>query len=290
MGAKMATGVKSGASEPKDLGKEFIHSWKTACNFDFADHITIVILGASGDLARKKIYPSFWALYRDGYLPPTVNIVGYARTKGSFDTILAKMKDNLKVKHGDQQTFERFCKANSYVAGAYDNDDDLQKLNAAIKKLEHHGSSHGPAVSSNRLFYLALPPSVYKSVTTGVRKNLWHGKGWHRIIIEKPFGKDSKSSDDLSQHLTALFKEKEIFRIDHYLGKEMVQNVIALRFSNIAISRMWDRRSVANVLITMKEPFGTEGRGGYFDEFGIIRDVIQNHLLQVCAAQIARRC
>ena len=105
--------------------------------------------------------------------------------------------------------------------------------------------------------------------------------GWSRVIIEKPFGKDSASSEKLSNHLSSLFKEEELYRIDHYLGKEMVQNLMTLRFGNLLFSPTWNRNYIASVVITFKEPFGTQGRGGYFDEFGIIRDIMQNHLLQV---------
>ena len=110
---------------------------------------------------------------------------------------------------------------------------------------------------------------------------LFISTGWNRVIVEKPFGKDSASSAKLSNHLSSLFKEEEIYRIDHYLGKEMVQNPITLRFGNILFSPTWNRDHIASVIITFKEPFGTMGRGGYFDEFGIIRDIMQNHLLQV---------
>lgn len=106
-------------------------------------------------------------------------------------------------------------------------------------------------------------------------------RGWNRIIVEKPFGKDAKTSGELTEHLSKLFKEEQLYRIDHYLGKEMVQNLMTIRFGNKIFNPTWNRENIASVLITFKEPFGTQGRGGYFDEFGIIRDVMQNHLLQI---------
>merc|ERR1712071_552405 len=125
------------------------------------------------------------------------------------------------------------------------------------------------------------PPSVFESVTSHLSQSCMAPKGWTRIIVEKPFGHDSQSSNQLSAHLASLFSEDQIYRIDHYLGKEMVQNLMILRFGNSFLGATWNRHHIDNVQITFKEPFGTEGRGGYFDEFGIIRDVMQNHLLQV---------
>ncbi|KAG8982729.1 Glucose-6-phosphate 1-dehydrogenase, partial [Tulasnella sp. 427] len=133
----------------------------------------------------------------------------------------------------------------------------------------------------NRIFYFALPPSVFLNVAAGLKKNNYTEKGENRIIVEKPFGKDLESSREMMTKLKTDWQEDETFRIDHYLGKEMVKNMLVLRFANIAFSAAWDKNSISNVQITFKEPFGTEGRGGYFDEFGIIRDIQQNHLLQV---------
>jgi len=133
----------------------------------------------------------------------------------------------------------------------------------------------------NRVFYLATPPNVFESISKQVHANCMGKRGWNRIIIEKPFGKDLETSNQLSQALSALFTEDQIFRIDHYLGKEMVQNLMVLRFGNRFLSPAWNRESIATVTISFKEPFGTEGRGGYFDTFGIIRDVMQNHLMQI---------
>merc|ERR1712071_741607 len=133
------------------------------------------------------------------------------------------------------------------------------------------------------------PPSVFESVTSHLSQSCMAPKGWTRIIVEKPFGHDSESSNQLSAHLASLFTEDQIYRIDHYLGKEMVQNLMILRFGNRLFGPTWNRDSIASVTITFKEPFGTQGRGGYFDEFGIIRDVMQNHLLQIfCLAAMEK--
>ncbi|GFV39354.1 glucose-6-phosphate 1-dehydrogenase [Trichonephila clavipes] len=233
-----------------------------------------VVFGASGDLAKKKIYPTLWALYRDGLIPPKTKFVGYSRSELKVEDIKSRALPYMKVKDDQKQLLNQFFMVNSYVSGAYDKSDDFEKLNGHMKKLEN-------ASPSNRLFYLALPPTVFSIVTENLKLKCMSPKGWNRVIIEKPFGRDSASSDELSKHLSSLFEEDEIYRIDHYLGKEMVQNFMALRFGNRIFGPIWNRDNIASVMITFKEPFGTQGRGGYFDSFGIIRDVMQNHLLQI---------
>uniref|UniRef100_A0A0B7AXQ6 Glucose-6-phosphate 1-dehydrogenase n=1 Tax=Arion vulgaris TaxID=1028688 RepID=A0A0B7AXQ6_9EUPU len=236
-----------------------------------ASHV-FVILGASGDLAKKKIYPTLWWLFKDGLLPPKTFFVGYARSQLSLEDVKKSCLPHMKVKPSEEEKLKEFFKLNDYVAGSYDKAEDFKKLNKAI---EQKGSS-------NRLFYMALPPSVFETVTLNIKAVcMAKGDKWTRIVIEKPFGKDLESSNRLSGHLGALFKEEELYRIDHYLGKEMVQNLMVLRFGNKIFSPIWNRDNVASVIISFKEPFGTQGRGGYFDEFGILRDVMQNHLLQI---------
>ncbi|CAF2396099.1 unnamed protein product [Rotaria sp. Silwood2] len=233
------------------------------------------VFGASGDLAKKKIYPTLWWLYRDGFLPEYIRFIGYARSQITIEKIFENAAKYMKVQEDEREIYEKFVEINSYVAGSYDNGKDLEKLNTEANKLSKQESAH-------RLFYLALPPSVYESVTELISKHCRpKSPGWLRLVVEKPFGKDLESSNKLSSHLSNFFTEEEIYRIDHYLGKEMVQNIIVLRFANQILSRIWNRDSIASVNIIFKEDIGTQGRGGYFDEFGIIRDVIQNHLMQI---------
>ncbi|GBP23110.1 Glucose-6-phosphate 1-dehydrogenase [Eumeta japonica] len=241
---------------------------------DFKHPHTFVIFGASGDLAKKKIYPTIWYLYRDNSLPNNTKFIGYARTKQTVSDIREKCKKYMNVRPGEEEKFEQFWQVNSYESGAYDKRVDYELLNQHISKFEK-----GPI--ANRIFYLAVPPSVFEKVTENIRNACVSIKGYTRVIIEKPFGRDDVSSDKLSNHLGGLFKEQQIYRIDHYLGKEMVQNLMTIRFANKIFSPSWNRENIASVLISFKEPFGTEGRGGYFDDFGIIRDVMQNHLLQI---------
>ncbi|CAL8115564.1 unnamed protein product [Orchesella dallaii] len=249
------------------------HSNGQGEHLDNVPHV-FTILGASGDLAKKKIYPTLWWLYRDGLLPNVTWFVGYARSKMSLADVRAKCDQYMQVKPDEKEMYEKFWELNEYVAGSYDGRRDFELLNQEIAKKEKN-------MSANRLFYLALPPSVFEPCTTNIRNTCMATRGWTRVIIEKPFGKDSDSSAQLSNHLASLFKEEQIYRIDHYLGKEMVQNLMTLRFGNRIFGPTWNRENVASVLISFKEPFGTFGRGGYFDEFGIIRDVMQNHLLQI---------
>lgn len=241
---------------------------------DFQYPHTFILLGASGDLAKKKIYPTIWYLYRDNLLPKNTMFVGYARTKQTITDVRETSKKYIKVRSGEEDKFEEFWKANQYVAGSYDKRVDFELLNQEISKFEK-----GPV--ANRIFYLAVPPTVFEEVTVNIRNACISIKGFTRVIIEKPFGRDDESSAKLSNHLAGLFKEDQIYRIDHYLGKEMVQNLMTLRFANKIFCPSWNRENIASVLISFKEPFGTEGRGGYFDNFGIVRDVMQNHLLQI---------
>ncbi|KAI8987752.1 glucose-6-phosphate dehydrogenase [Mycotypha africana] len=179
----------------------------------------------------------------------------------------------------DRKKLEEFKKITNYISGQYDQDASYQTLREYIEKCENErGVKDG---QRNRVFYMALPPSVFIPVAQGLKRNVYTTEGSVRLIVEKPFGKDTDSSNHLAHELGKLFKENEIYRIDHYLGKEMVKNIMNLRFANVLFGHAWNRTYIDNVQITFKEPFGTEGRGGYFDEFGIIRDVIQNHLLQV---------
>jgi glucose-6-phosphate 1-dehydrogenase len=167
---------------------------------------------------------------------------------------------------------EEFKKLSTYVSGGYEDDESFGVLESHLRGIE----SSYQTKERNRVFYLALPPSVFIPVAGRVRRVNYSEDGVNRIIVEKPFGKDLESSRELLGALKLHWTEEETFRIDHYLGKEMVKNILVLRFANIAMSAAWDKSSISNVQITFKEPFGTEGRGGYFDEFGIIRDILQN--------------
>lgn len=245
--------------------------------------LTIVVLGASGDLAKKKTFPALFHLYCNGLLPPDVNIIGYARSviedvETWKKTTLASFFTRLR---GRGCHVQAFLGRVSYMSGMYDRAEDFARLNERICSLE--ASFKSPEKGGNRLFYFALPPAVFMDACTGIRSWAMQrpGMGWVRVIIEKPFGRDTETSVRLSKQLEPLFDETQLFRIDHYLGKEMVQNIIVTRFANSVFSALWNSQNIASVQITFEEDIGTQGRGGYFDKVGIIRDVVQNHLTQV---------
>lgn len=249
--------------------------------------LSIVVLGASGDLAKKKTFPALFNLYRQGFLQPSeVHIFGYARTKISDDELRNRIRGYLIHGKGDSpehpEAVSKFLQLIKYISGSYDTEEGFRLLDKEI--YAHEVSRNSLEGTSRRLFYLALPPSVYPSVCKMIGTCCMNKSdlgGWTRIVVEKPFGKDLETAEKLSTQIGQLFEEQQIYRIDHYLGKELVQNLLVLRFANRFFLPLWNRDNIDNVQIVFREDFGTDGRGGYFDQYGIIRDIIQNHLLQV---------
>ncbi len=240
----------------------------------------LVVMGASGDLAKKSIYPSLWALFKASRLPEKLHIIGYARSKLTVQDLRQRTAEFIQVREGEEDQLEKFWSINSYVPGSYDDPEKARDLTEALRLIDRSHSGR-----CDRLFYVALPPSVYESVTELIASH-WKAdpaKGSTRVALEKPFGSDLETSERLDRHLAARFHEDEVVRIDHYLCLEMVQAIMALRFGNGIFQALWSNRHVESVLITFKEDFGTYGRSGYFDKSGIVRDVMQNHLLQVLA-------
>eukprot|EP01101_Sappina_pedata_P005535 TRINITY_DN2556_c0_g1_i1.p1 TRINITY_DN2556_c0_g1~~TRINITY_DN2556_c0_g1_i1.p1 ORF type:complete len:628 (+),score=295.92 TRINITY_DN2556_c0_g1_i1:54-1886(+) len=234
-------------------------------------HLTIVVFGASGDLAKKKTYPALFSLYQHRLLPRDCHIIGFARSKMTDEDFKKKISQSFKGSEEEKSLFLDKC---SYFAGQYDSTDSMKQLVSQMSPWEKE-------IPGNRIFYMAIPPSIFYPVAKVVKEAGMSQSGWNRIIVEKPFGRDLESSDLLAEQLNSLFTEDQLYRIDHYLGKEMVQNLMGLRFANSVFEPLWNRNYIKSVTITFKEDIGTEGRGGYFDEFGIIRDVMQNHLLQI---------
>lgn len=200
-----------------------------------------VVFGSSGDLARKKIYPTLWWLYRDNLLPEPTHFFGYSRTKMTVPELRAKCDQYMKVLPGEEKRYDQFWEINSYVAGSYDQRRDFELLNQEMVKFEVRYNKRG---IGNRLFYLALPPSVFQPVTVHIRNACLGELGWNRVIVEKPFGRDANSSKELSDHLSKLFREDQLYRIDHYLGKEMVQNLMTIRFGNRIFMPTWNRTNI----------------------------------------------
>lgn len=207
-----------------------------------------------------------------GYLPTSTIICGYARSDKSDIEFRNGLKSFLKTK--DEAQREAFLNMCIYRKGAYDSVQDIGTVFTELSSMEN-------TMKVNRLFYFAIPPSVFVPIGTALKGGVPTTEGWQRLIVEKPFGKDSTSFEELSGAMSALYSEDVIYRIDHYLGKEMVQNLLILRFANATFEPLWNRHHIASVTITFKEDIGTQGRGGYFDGYGMIRDVMQNHLLQV---------
>ncbi|XP_064632147.1 glucose-6-phosphate 1-dehydrogenase-like isoform X2 [Lineus longissimus] len=255
---------------------------KKSISYEDSERHVFVVFGASGDLAKKKIYPTLWEIFKDELIPENTIFIGYARSKITVEEIRKRSSPFIKVTDEQKGLFNSFWTRNLYVQGAYDTSEGFIKLN---KEIEGIGKC-------NRLFYLALPPSVFIQVSKNIKDHCMSAPPhWSRLIVEKPFGRDSQSSAELSNHLSSLFKEEQLYRIDHYLGKEMTQNILTLRFANRLFGPVWNRDNISSVMISFKEPFGTQGRGGYFDEFGIIRDVMQNHLLQLlCLTAMEKPC
>lgn len=273
--------------EQNSLRSDSFAEEKQLDNILEAGCLSIVVLGASGDLAKKKTFPALFNLFRQGFLQSNeVHIFGYARTKISDEGLRERIRGYLSQGKGlsaeQSVVLEKFLHLIKYISGSYDSADGFQLLNKEIS--EHEISKNSQLGTSRRLFYLALPPSVYPSVCKMIRSYCMSQSdltGWTRIVVEKPFGKDLDSAEELSAQLGELFDEQQLYRIDHYLGKELVQNLLVLRFANRFFLPLWNRDNIHNIQIVFREDFGTEGRGGYFDEYGIIRDIIQNHLLQV---------
>mmetsp|Transcript_14077 Transcript_14077/g.43498 ORF Transcript_14077/g.43498 Transcript_14077/m.43498 type:complete len:634 (+) Transcript_14077:211-2112(+) len=238
--------------------------------------LTVVIFGATGDLAKKKLYPALYQLMLLGQLPrEQIRIVGFGRRDVDLEKFVAKQCAN--VKRDARLPFDDFKKTLSFCGGgAYDKRPGFEKLATLLDELED-------GAPADRLFFLSVPPTVFGACATHVSACCRaHAVGrWTRLIIEKPFGRDSESFQELNASTSASWRESELFRIDHYLGKEVVLNLFSLRFANQLFEPTWHADHVESVEITFKEDIGTAGRGGYFDGFGIVRDIMQNHLLQV---------
>lgn len=246
---------------------------------------TIVIFGASGDLTSRKLIPALYHLFKEKQMPPSFRVVGFARRDKTDESWRRELRAALdqfsRTKPVDEKVWADFSKNISYCVG------DMTD-SAAYVKLEQLLTSFGEAaLRENVLFYLATMPSQFGLVAEQLHRAdlLQKGgaAGWQRIVVEKPFGHDLESAHALNNELTRFAHEQQVFRIDHYLGKETVQNILMFRFSNSIFERLWSRDSVDHVQITVSEKLGVGERGGYYEEAGALRDMVQNHMLQVLA-------
>ncbi len=246
--------------------------------------VLFVVFGASGDLSKRKLLPALYSLAYQNLLPPNFTVLGYARTKFS-DAEFRKLARAGIEEHGDlgidEHIWHWFSQSLFYVSGGYDDPESFKILADRVCELDEQRG-----IGGNHVYYLATPPTVFEPITTLIHQSgLCHPDhaADRRIVIEKPFGHDLASAQDLNEHLLGLFSEEQLFRIDHYLGKETVQNILVFRFGNGIFEPIWNRNYVDHVQITVAETLGIGDRGGYYDSTGAIRDMLQNHMLQLLA-------
>jgi glucose-6-phosphate 1-dehydrogenase len=244
---------------------------------------TLVIFGANGDLTKRKLLPALYRLAYERRLAPGFSVIGNSRTVMTDEQFRERMKESvekfLEDSPFDPGLWDSFARGLHYVSGDLNNPDVYQTLAEKLVQLEREDHNGG-----NALFYLSTQPSHYEPVVEHLgAAGLHRGAGWRRLIVEKPFGHDLVSAAELNDGIHKVFRERDVYRIDHYLGKETVQNILAFRFANGIFEPLWNRRYVNHVQITAAESIGVEGRGAYYQESGALRDMIQNHLLQVMA-------
>jgi glucose-6-phosphate 1-dehydrogenase len=244
---------------------------------------TVVIFGASGDLTQRKLVPALYNLELEGLLPNAFAVVGVARRPIADDEFRQQMLDGVnrhsRNRPADPAVWEAFAEKLRYCPGNFDDPGAYRRLAEVLGRLDHERGTAG-----NRLLYLATAPEYFPVIIEQLGAaglNTSPSGGWVRVIIEKPIGRDLASARDLNRRVQSVFREHQVYRIDHYLGKETVQNILVFRFANGIFEPMWNRGHVDHVQITVAEAVGVEGRGGYYESAGVIRDMIQNHMLQL---------
>ncbi|MBM3735031.1 MAG: glucose-6-phosphate dehydrogenase [Acidobacteria bacterium] len=243
----------------------------------------LVIFGANGDLTKRKLIPALYRLAFERRLPPGFSVIGNSRTAMPHETFREKMKEATRQFSEDTEfvdsIWDDFAQGLFYESGDLRDPACYAAIGHRLSEIERTRHSGG-----NVLFYLSTQPSHYTAVIDGLGgAGLHQGNGWRRVVVEKPFGHDLSSARELDDRIHQVFSEDEVYRIDHYLGKETVQNILAFRFGNGIFEPLWNRGYISNVQITAAESIGVEGRGAYYQEAGALRDMIQNHLLQIMA-------
>lgn len=253
------------------------------CSLSISDPCAVVIFGASGDLAKRKLIPSLYNLMAKGYLPEDFSVLGVARSEGDDTSFRASMREAVQEAFPDrfsEETWKRFADRLHYAAARFQDPAFYQSLGELLEELDRQHNTRG-----NRIFYSAIPPNVYETViqNLGEAGLAREDRGYSRVCIEKPFGEDLESCQKLNASLKRHFGERQIYRLDHYLAKENVQNILMFRFANSIFEPLWNRRYIDHVQITVSETLGLENRAGYYDKSGVLRDMFQNHLFQLLA-------
>ncbi len=245
----------------------------------------MVIFGASGDLTERKLAPALYYLARERLLPAGFSVIGCGRTPFTHDQFREKMRaavqKALRLPEGDGALLKSFLEGVFYLTDDFGMSPAYGRMSALLDQLDRERGAGG-----NRLFYLSTPPSFFPVTVThlgvaGLAKPKEPGKNWTRIVVEKPFGRDLASARELNRIVTGVFNEEQVYRIDHYLGKETVQNLLVFRFANGVFEPLWNHRYIDHIQITVAEDLGVENRGSYYEEAGLLRDMIQNHVLQL---------
>src|SRR5712671_6419477 len=257
-------------------------------NRDKADPCTMVIFGGAGDLTKRKLIPAIYYLAEQKLLPDNFALLGVARDQNTDEGYRAIMREAMT--HSDEihkvhdDVWQWLCERTFYAGGDFSKDDAYVNIEKRLTEIE----ARSPVEERNRLFYLAIPPSVFETTLKHLctsrlawRTHSYEDRPWVRVVIEKPFGRSFESARALNRLVLDEFGEHQIYRIDHYLGKESVQNILVFRFANSIFEPLWNRNYIAHIQITAAEAVGVEGRGKYYEEAGVMRDMFQNHLLQL---------
>ncbi|MDF7681907.1 glucose-6-phosphate dehydrogenase [Lactobacillus sp. ESL0679] len=240
--------------------------------------VVMIIFGGSGDLAHRKLYPALFNLYEQGLIHDNFAVIGTARRPWTHDYLREQVSDAIHETHKEvnENDVQAFASHFYYQSHDVTNVEHYQTLKKLAQELDEFYSAQG-----NRIFYMAMAPRFFGTIATHINDQNLTSTGFNRIVVEKPFGRDLATAERLNKQITASFAEDDIFRIDHYLGKEMVQNILPLRFTNPLIKNVWNSTNIKNIQVTLAEQLGVEARGGYYETSGALRDMVQNHIFQI---------